>query len=65
MTEKISNPNWKDQIVSYDKQLEPKLVMMKVPIALQLLELVLLEGSYHPQEFQIVHPENQRKVLDI
>ncbi|KAF7825089.1 Serine/threonine-protein kinase TIO [Senna tora] len=31
-------------------------VMNNIPIALQLPELVLQEGTYHPQESQIVHP---------
>ncbi len=35
---------------------------IKVPTALQLLELVLLEGTYRPQESQTVHPA--RKSVD-
>jgi hypothetical protein len=38
------------------------IMSIKVPTALQLLELVLLEGTYRPQESQTVHPA--RKSVD-
>lgn len=44
-----------NQVIPFDGNI----FKLKVPIALQLLELVPQEGTYHPLESEIDHPTYQ------